>query len=266
MTDGNGAGGGRREAAGTQPADAPQADARKGEAPQADARPGNAGPAAAQAAGTGTPARKEGPGRYGLLLLILIMNYLLSAFVSGRWVQLLQVALFVAVALLATRSSREEPGRARLAVLAVIGGSVIVLAVALAATPEVGAGVASIWSGLLALLTVVLIVQRVLSFDTVTLQSIFGALSAYLVIGLMFASIYAAMDHLGGAHFFAGSQPGNTKTFQYFSFTTLTTLGYGDFTAAGSAGRAVAVLEALTGQVFLATLVARLVAAFRPRR
>lgn len=71
------------------------------------------------------------------------------------------------------------------------------------------------------------------------------------------------MDHLGGGQFFVHGQHASTQTFQYFSFTTLTTLGYGDFTAAGNAGRAVAVLEALTGQVFLATLVARLVAAFR---
>jgi len=56
---------------------------------------------------------------------------------------------------------------------------------------------------------------------------------------------------------------GNTQTFQYFSFTTLTTLGYGDYTALENSGRAVAVMEALTGQIFLATLVARLVAAFR---
>jgi hypothetical protein len=63
--------------------------------------------------------------------------------------------------------------------------------------------------------------------------------------------------------FFASDQPATTQTFQYFSFTTLTTLGYGDFTAAGNGGRAVAILEALTGQIFLATLVARLVAAYR---
>jgi hypothetical protein len=56
---------------------------------------------------------------------------------------------------------------------------------------------------------------------------------------------------------------------QYFSFTTLTTLGYGDFTVARDAGRAVAVLEALLGQIFLVTLVARLVSNFgaaSPRR
>jgi len=71
------------------------------------------------------------------------------------------------------------------------------------------------------------------------------------------------MYHFGGDQFFANEQMGNTQTFQYFSFTTLTTLGYGDFTALYNSGRAVAVMEALTGQIFLATLVARLVAAFR---
>ena len=55
----------------------------------------------------------------------------------------------------------------------------------------------------------------------------------------------------------------NTQTFQYFSYTTLTTLGYGDYTAVANSGRSVAVMEALSGQIFLATLVARLVAAFR---
>jgi hypothetical protein len=85
----------------------------------------------------------------------------------------------------------------------------------------------------------------------------------YLLTGLMFAAFYAAFNALGGGHFFASGQPATTQTFQYFSFTTLTTLGYGDFTAAASSGRAVAMLEALTGQIFLVTLVARLVAGFR---
>jgi hypothetical protein len=201
-----------------------------------------------------------------LLLLILIVNYLLSAFVSTRWTQLLQAALFVVAAVLAARSSQERPGRVRQAVLVLIGGSLVVLVVALTATTEVSQGVVSIWTAVLLLLTAVLIVSRVLMFETVTLQSILGAISAYLIIGLMFAAIYGAISHLGGDHFFAHGQPGRTDTFQYFSFTTLTTLGYGDFTAAESGGRAVAVLEALTGQIFLATLVARLVAAFRPRR
>jgi hypothetical protein len=85
----------------------------------------------------------------------------------------------------------------------------------------------------------------------------------------MFAACNAAMDRFGGGAFFANRSPANVQTFQYFSFTTLTTLGYGDFTTAHNAGRAVAVIEAPIGQVFLATPVARLVSAFRgglPRR
>jgi len=97
------------------------------------------------------------------------------------------------------------------------------------------------------------------------LQSIYGAISAYLVIGLMFSAFYAAIYYLSNQTFFAQAAQGNVKSdFQYFSFTTLTTLGYGDFTAAGSGGRAVAMLEAMAGQIFLATLVAKLVASFRP--
>ena len=101
---------------------------------------------------------------------------------------------------------------------------------------------------------------------TVSLQSIFGAVSAYMIIGLMFASIYSAMSRLESGHFFASGSPADTRTFQYFSFTTLTTLGYGDFTAGTSGGRAVAVMEAMGGQIFLATLVARLVASYRAPR
>ena len=82
-------------------------------------------------------------------------------------------------------------------------------------------------------------------------------------LSVSFSSFFAAIDHLGGGHFFAQGQPDSTQTFQYFSFTTLATLGYGDFTAAGNFGRALADLEALTGQIFLVTLVAFLVARFR---
>jgi hypothetical protein len=116
------------------------------------------------------------------------------------------------------------------------------------------------------LFAVVLIVGRVLARNEVTLQSIFGAISAYMVIGLMFAACYAAMSKFDGDHFFADGKAGSIAIFQYFSFTTLTTVGYGDYTAAASGGRAVAVLEALLGQVFLATLVARLVSAYRNPR
>ena len=112
-------------------------------------------------------------------------------------------------------------------------------------------------------LAVFFIVRQVLAQPEITEQSIFGVLSAYMIIGLIFSAVYVAIWKFSGHPFFPHGETENTKTFQYFSFTTLTTLGYGDFTAAGDDGRAVAVLEAMVGQMFLATLVARLVAGFR---
>jgi Ion channel len=171
--------------------------------------------------------------------------------------------LFFGVVLLALRTA-PVGGEATTRVLAAVtlAGSAGATAAALTHTTA-GDGVADLWKGLILLVTAVLIVRRVLAQPTVTIQSIYGALSAYLIIGLMFAAFYAAQHALATHPFFANHQPANTQTFQYFSFTTLTTLGYGDFTAIGNDGRALAVIEALTGQVFLATLVARLVAAYR---
>lgn len=201
------------------------------------------------------------PGRFGLLLILLIGVYLLSAFVTGRWVSVVQVVIFTGTALLALRNWRAESRVTRPAVALVL--AVSALSLALQFTTETGAGIASIWTGLILLGAALLIVRRVFNFRTVTVQSIYGVLSAYIVLGLMFAAFFAAIDHLGGGHFFANNQPASTQTFQYFSFTTLTTLGYGDFTAAGNPGRAVAILEALVGQIYLITLVSRMVAQFR---
>jgi hypothetical protein len=210
---------------------------------------------------TGRARPPETGGRYGLLLLVLVSTYLLSSF-SLRVVAGLQVLLFLTVLLLTLRTS-PLPRRWTVPVGALaLTGSAAAFGASLTGT-QVGSGLSAGWKGLVLLLTAVLIVRRVLARPTVTVQSIYGALSAYIIIGLMFAAFYAAIQHLGPGHFFSNGQTVSTQTFQYFSFTTLTTLGYGDFTAAGNAGRAIAVMEALTGQVFLATLVARLVAVFR---
>jgi hypothetical protein len=201
-------------------------------------------------------------GRYGLLLLVLIATYLLSAFSGTRPTIQIQIGLFAVLLLLALRTS-PLPGRWSMLIGAVaVAGSAAALAASLTGT-KTGAGAAELWKGVMLLLTAVLVVRRVLARPTVDIQSIYGALSAYLITGLMFAAFYAAIDHLTHSPFFADNQPATTQTFQYFSFTTLTTLGYGDFTAAENGGRALAVIEALAGQVFLATLVARLVSAYR---
>jgi len=201
-------------------------------------------------------------GRYGLLLLTLVATYLVSGVTTpSRWGGALHVAFVTAVTLLAVDHSRLHGRWLTVArwVLLVTG-----LAAGACATSSVGGvrAVADGWGGLMLLVTVIVIIEGVVRLDEVTPQALYAAFSAYLLIGMMFAAFFALIGDVTSGAFFADGQPTNAQTLQYFSFTTLTTLGYGDFTAAGSLGRSVAVLEALAGQVFLATLVARLVSAY----
>lgn len=204
-------------------------------------------------------------GRYGLLLLTLIAAYLFSALANSRHAGPLHIAFVAAIGLLALRNIRI---RTRPTVLAV--GLTLLTAIAAGFCTEssnrIAEGIADLWSALVLLMTVVIIIERVVRLSEVTEQSLYAAFSAYLLIGLMFSAFFGALSFFVSGPFFADSQPANPQTLQYFSFTTLTTLGYGDFTAVGSVGRAVAVLEALGGQIFLATLVARLVSLYGAAR
>jgi hypothetical protein len=89
---------------------------------------------------------------------------------------------------------------------------------------------------------------------------VLGVLCIYLLMGMFCASLFGAIDRLGGQPFFAGGIAATTSNCLYFSFTTLTTVGYGDLTARTGLGHTLAVSEALVGQIYLVTVVALLVA------
>jgi len=103
-----------------------------------------------------------------------------------------------------------------------------------------------------------------------TSERIFGALCAYIFIGLLFALIYTHMEYRQPGSFAMsnpvpaeeGSAESNlVSTFTYYSFVTLTTLGYGDITPVAGHARTLTWLEALLGQLYLAVMVAGFVAA-----
>lgn len=94
---------------------------------------------------------------------------------------------------------------------------------------------------------------------SVRLEAVTGVLSLYLMIGLFFAFVYGALDELGNEPFFANDAPGTVARCVYFSFVTLATVGYGDYTAATDLGHTLSIFEALIGQIYLVTVVAVLV-------
>src|SRR5215475_15206647 len=111
---------------------------------------------------------------------------------------IIQLVLFVAVATLAVKNGRVGRRLARQAILLTVAGSAVAITLAVTHSADAVTGVVNIWTTLILLLAVVIIVRRVLMQPAVTLQSIFGAVSAYMIIGLMFASFYAAVYRFDG--------------------------------------------------------------------
>jgi hypothetical protein len=128
---------------------------------------------------TGSPQRG---GRYGLLLLVLIGTYLLAAFSGAKLVTEFQVVLFAGILLIALRTSiMPRPWPAVIAAVTVIG-TAVTFWTSLSGTRN-GKATEDFWKSLLLLMAVVMVVRRVLAKPEVTIQSIYGALSAYLITG-----------------------------------------------------------------------------------
>jgi hypothetical protein len=113
--------------------------------------------------------------------------------------------------------------------------------------------------GLLVTATLPITINRVLHHRRVTYETVLGALCAYVLLGLLFAFLYLAVDDFRATPFFAQAGAHSQGEFLYFSFVSLTTLGFGDLSPAVVLPQALTVLEALLGSVFLVTLVSRLV-------
>lgn len=202
------------------------------------------------------------------MFVLLLASFVLSAFLPGRQIQVLPLCLYLAALLLVMRAAKPRSRASKWWRWALVTGSVSAAAVASTSGVRAVHGVVALWLAVILFYTIVVLLRRVLvGHRVVTLQTIFGALSAYLLIGSFFAAVLSAVSLLQSQPLFALGQPATVSSIQYFSFSTLATVGYGDYTAAGEPARTLAVLEALGGQIFLVTLVARLVTIFgTPRR
>ena len=107
---------------------------------------------------------------------------------------------------------------------------------------------------------------RLLREHGVTGQAVAGSLAIYLSTGLIFAWIVGFVAQVSSTPYFAQHTNGTQGEKVYFSFTVLTTTGFGDFTPATPAGHALAVIEMLTGQLYLVTVIGLLIGNFAGRR
>jgi len=201
---------------------------------------------------------------YAFVLLLVVVGFVFAAAApEARWARAVLVLIESATLLVALWTSRATPAGARVVIPAVA----IAVAVAQIATGDTALATASgLFSGLLVIATIVVIARGVISAGVVDAQSVLGAITVYILVGMLFVFVYTVVAVTGDGPFFAQGTDGTLALRLYFSFVTLATVGYGDYTAAGDLGRALAVIEALAGQLYLVTVVAVLVSRMRPRR
>jgi hypothetical protein len=201
---------------------------------------------------------------FGLVLVLVLTTYVLASVLSNRgWSAVLLTVATGATSMVALTSSHARPAMVRRALI--LAALAIALAfVSAAFGGRLGLNIASfVEIGLLAV-AMAAVLRRVVTSDTVSFRTILGAISVYIALGILFTWAYGAIDRIEGGGFFGAGVAARGSDFLFFSYTTLTTTGYGDLVPAGQVGRMVSGLEMMLGQVFLVTLVAGLVSLWRP--
>src|SRR5262245_4704205 len=209
------------------------------------------------------PRKIRQPDRYGALLALILLDCVVI-FTSthrgpSRWLPAVLVALTVLVGLDTSRTSGPWVLPTRIAAVAIAAAAVVD---GVTGNPT-SLGIIAIVQGAVLTILVVAIIVRFLGHEQVTEQTVLAVICVYVLFGLIFAMFTFGLNSATDHQFFVQNPTPSFADFVYFSFVVLTTLGFGDLTPATDGGKAIVAFEALLGQLFLVTVVARLVSLYR---
>ncbi len=212
--------------------------------------------------------RPENLGPFAVLLLTLLTTLLVAPFLDQELAGISRFRLFTAAILLAGVYGVSRGPRVFAAGVAIALPALAVEAW-LEIQPTPGLAVANFLLSLLFLAFLAcVILYRILDEERVTLDTILGGVCVYLLIGVAWMTAYSLLEYFDPGSFLVDGRPlpGSASPTEfrheeliYFSFVTLTTVGYGDVLAKTNPARALAAAEAVTGSLYVAVFIARLV-------
>lgn len=202
---------------------------------------------------------------YGLVLLLVMASYVVSVSVTEQRAASVVLTIQLAAVWMALRTAHATRVTRRLS------GIVLCLAAAFAVAsyfvhrPGGQLGGIFVVCCLLYLIAPYAIVRDLVIRQDIDIDTLLGAVTAYLLIGMLFAFAYRAAGELGSVPFFGAAGHGSLSQDLFFSFVTMTTLGYGNLVPAANPGQTLAVLEALVGQLFLVIAVGKIISSMPAR-
>lgn len=197
---------------------------------------------------------------FGLVLLLLVAGLFVRAGVGDTSAgAVATLVIFATATWLSLRASQVRRRALRVAEALIPLSTLVAIVMLVLGTDETGALVGAFVSLLLVVVAPIVILRRLLSHPVINLNTFYGAVSVYLLIAMFFATLFSIIGAAHGGQFFAQLEKASGIDYIYFSFTTITTVGYGDLTAITGIGRLTAVMEAVFGQLYLITVVALVV-------
>ncbi|MGD9735403.1 MAG: potassium channel family protein [Solirubrobacterales bacterium] len=201
---------------------------------------------------------------FGLVLLLVLLTYVLTSLLGERGWDAVVICVTTGVTSIVALISAHAHRRLVRAAVWISALTVLLAAVAAASGAQLWLNVANAIQVLLLTVAMGTVLRRVVANAGADSRTILGAISVYTVLGLLFTFLYAFVARVQSGPFFEGHPHPEGSDFLFFSYTTLTTTGFGDLVPGGQPGRMLTGLEMMIGQIFLVTLVAGLVSLWRP--
>jgi Ion channel len=203
---------------------------------------------------------------YGLVLLLVMVTYVVSVSLDEARAASIVLVVQLVTVWITLRTSQARPVVRRVADVVLVLAAIVTVGSFFVHQKGTELGGIFAVCCLLYLIAPFSIVRHLIVRRDIDIEALLGAVSAYLLIGMFFAYAYQAAGELGSVPFFGSAGHGSLSEDLFFSFVTITTVGYGNLVPAANPGQTLAVLEAVTGQLFLVVAVGKVISGLQPRR